>query len=111
MSFQVFTATCRVTTSLGRTCFQVFLIEGEWDVDRFSVTVHAMTLQSVQAHIHTHGVDYISTQQGGEMLFFKTYKQHNITVNLELTWINTAECVRASLSMVSTLDVGTTPGS
>lgn len=29
----------------------------------------------------------------------------------EITCIRTAECVRASLSIVSTLDVGTTPGS
>lgn len=29
----------------------------------------------------------------------------------KFTWISTAECVRASLSIISTLDVGTTPGS
>lgn len=29
-------------------------------------------------HTHTHSVDYATTQQGGEMLFFKTYKQHKM---------------------------------
>lgn len=73
----VLTATCWVTTLLGRTCFQVFLIEGERDVNRFSVTVHAMTLQSVQA--------------GGEMLFFETCKRHKMfqyKITLSLKFVN-----------------------
>lgn len=86
MSFQVLTATCRVTTLLGRTCFQVFLIEGERDVNRFSVTVHAMTLQGVQAHIHTHRL-HIHTARRGNIIIHNIKAaqmfKYKITVNLK----------------------------
>lgn len=87
MSFQVLTATCQVTTLLGRTCFQVFLIEGEWDVNRFSVTVHAMTLQSMQTHIHTQCRLHIHTARRGNIIIQNIQAaqmfKYKITVNLK----------------------------